>query len=275
MSAAIEIDGLTITLDGGAGRALVRDVSLSVETGQVVGLIGESGAGKSTTARSLLGMYPAGARVDGTVRVGGVEVTGLSASGLRRFRSERIAMVAQDPRASVNPLHGLETFLTEALRVNQRLSRADARERVSEALRQVALDPAKILASYPHQVSGGMLQRVVIAAGLAARPAFLVADEPTTALDVTSQAEIIAVLRRLVRESDLTLVLVTHNIELAAAICDRMVVMRNGLVVEQGPAAQIIEHPAEQYTAELIEATQAVSLGVASGDFPGFSGGRA
>lgn len=269
---AIEIEHLTVRLDGGAGAAIVDDVSLSVQRGEVLGLIGESGAGKSTTARGMLGMFPAGARVDGTIRVGSTEVTALDARGLRRFRSESIALIAQDPRASVNPMHRLDTFLTEALRDNRRMSRAEAIARASGALERVGLDPEKVLRSYPHQVSGGMLQRVVIAAGLALQPAFLIADEPTTALDVTSQAEIIGVLRRLADAGELTLVLVTHNIELAAAICDRMVVMRGGRVLERGTAAELLAEPREDYTRELVAATRAVSLGVAAGDFPGFEG---
>lgn len=269
---AITVSGLTIRL-AGHGRAIISDVSLTVARGEVLGLIGESGAGKSTTARALLGLFPPGSHLEGTVSVGDLEITALGSRALRDYRSRKIALIAQDPRASVNPMHGLDVFLTESLRANRKLSRAQARERAADALRQVGLDPQKVLGSYPHQVSGGMLQRVVIAAGIAMRPSYLIADEPSTALDVTSQAAVIAVLKHLADTAGLTLVLVTHNIELAASICDRLVVMKSGRVLESGTIEQVLHSPQGDYTRELITATRAVSEGIASGvEFPGLRG---
>ncbi|MEU9885668.1 ABC transporter ATP-binding protein [Sphaerisporangium sp. NPDC051011] len=264
-----EVEDLTMTLRAGHGKTILRSVSVGASAGEAIGLIGESGAGKSTTARALLGMTPPEAAVHGTVRVLGTDVLSLRRSRLQRFRAENVALIAQDPRASVNPMHGIEVFLTEAMRANRNLSKAEARRRAAEALEQVGLDPEKVLRSYPHEVSGGMLQRVVIAAAVAVEPRLLIADEPSTALDVTSQATVISLLRRVARRTGAGLVLVTHNIEVAASVCDRLVVMRAGSVVETGTTDQVLHRPLAEYTRALIEATRAVSGATDRDDFPG------
>ncbi|MEV6983191.1 ABC transporter ATP-binding protein [Sphaerisporangium sp. NPDC051017] len=263
-----EVEDLTMTLRAGHGKTILRSVSVGASAGEAIGLIGESGAGKSTTARALLGMTPPEAAVHGTVRVLGTDVLSLRRSRLQRFRAENVALIAQDPRASVNPMHGIEVFLTEAMRANRNLSKAEARRRAAAALEQVGLDPEKVLRSYPHEVSGG-LQRVVIAAAVAVEPRLLIADEPSTALDVASQATVISLLRRVARRSGAGLVLVTHNIEVAASVCDRLVVMRAGSVVETGTTDQVLRRPLAEYTRALIEATRAVSGATDRDDFPG------
>jgi peptide/nickel transport system ATP-binding protein len=255
----LDIRGLSVTVAGPPEKAIVSDVGVSLDAGEIVGLIGESGAGKSTTARTVLGLWPRAARVDGQVLCGGEDVLRMGPAELRRHRVSRVGAIFQDPRASVNAMHRIDHFVLESMCVNHGMRRADARARALELLESVGLDGRQVLRSYPHELSGGMLQRVVIATALTGEPEILVADEPTTALDVTSQAEVIAILQRLRRERNLAILLVTHNLELAGAVCDRIAVMRNGAVVEAGEASVLLHEPAEPYTRELLEAT----LGVA------------
>ncbi|MFB7084892.1 ABC transporter ATP-binding protein [Streptomyces sp. NPDC056296] len=250
----LSIERLSVTLPGGAAARPVLDhVSLTVHAGQTVGLVGESGSGKSVTCRAALGLFPARAHLDGSVRVAGRDVLTMTRGERRRMRARDAAMVFQDPRSSINPLRTVGDFLTEALRTHDRLTRGAATTAAAELLAAVGLrDPRTALRRYPHEFSGGMLQRVMIAAALAGEPRLLLADEPTTALDMSIQAEVIALLARLRAERDLGLLFVTHDLDLAGAICDRIYVMYAGRIVEHRPAADLFRSPRHPYTAALL-----------------------
>ncbi|MFF2507767.1 ABC transporter ATP-binding protein [Streptomyces sp. NPDC058067] len=253
----LEIKNLTVRLAAGAtaARPILDGVSLSVRPGETVGLVGESGSGKSVACRSVLGLLPAGARADGQIEVHGRDVLTMNPTDLAALRTHDVAMVFQDPRASVNPLRRVGDFLTEGLRARGTPA-AEATARAEELLDAVGIrDPRGALRRHPHQFSGGMLQRVVIAAALAARPALLLADEPTTALDVTTQAEIIAILTRLRAEHGTGLLFVTHDLELAAAICDRVYVMYAGRIVETRSTDDLFDQPRHPYTRGLLAST--------------------
>ncbi|GAA1162566.1 oligopeptide/dipeptide ABC transporter ATP-binding protein [Kitasatospora gansuensis] len=248
----LEYEELRVALPGMA-RPILDGVSLSVAEGEAVALVGESGSGKSVTARAALGLLPEGARVGGQVRVAGAGLIGADAATLRAVRTGQASMIFQDPRAGINPVRRVGDFLTEQLRLVGGRSKAEAEARALELLSAVGLpDPPRHLRQYPHQMSGGMLQRVMIAGALTADPRLLLCDEPTTALDVTTQAEIMAVLRRLQRDNGLGLLLITHDLDLAAATCDRIYVMYAGRIVETGTAAELPARPRHPYTAGLL-----------------------
>jgi len=222
----LALTALTVRLDvSGAKRAVLRDVALTVRAGEALGLVGESGSGKSMTARAIDRLLPRGAEVDGTIRFDGRDVNTLAGADLRRYRNQ-VAMIFQDPRAHVNPVRRIGDYMTEALRTNLGVPAAEASHRASDMLSQVGIDGGqRRLRQYPHELSGGMLQRVMIAAALLTEPRLLLADEPTTALDVTTQAEVMAILDELRHDFGLAMVFITHDLELAAAICDRTAVM--------------------------------------------------
>jgi oligopeptide/dipeptide ABC transporter ATP-binding protein len=251
----LEVDGLTVRLDvRDAKRAVLRDVALTVRQGEAFGLVGESGSGKSMTARAIDRLLPRGAEVDGTISFDGRDVAALSGADLRRYRNQ-VAMIFQDPRAHVNPVRRIGDYMTEALRTNLGVSGAEASRRASDMLTQVGIDGgARRLRQYPHELSGGMLQRVMIATALLTKPRLLLADEPTTALDVTTQAEVMAILDDLRHEFGLAMVFITHDLELAAAICDRTAVMYAGQIVEIRASAQLHDDPLHPYTAALAAA---------------------
>ncbi|ADB54109.1 ABC transporter ATP-binding protein [Conexibacter woesei] len=253
MSAALEITNLSLALgEGAARRDILGGVGVRCERGEVVGLVGESGSGKSMTLRSVLGLLPRGAQVSGSVTVGDVDVLTCPPEELREIRRKRVSIIFQDPRAHINPARRIGDFLTEGM-VRNGVAKDAARERAKELLLAVGLERAEHhLKQFPHELSGGMLQRVMIASALACEPEVLLADEPTTALDVTTQAEIMAILRRLRDERGLTVLLVTHDLELAAAVCDRINVMYAGTIVEQQPSAALFENPRHPYTAGLL-----------------------
>ncbi|WP_282694621.1 ABC transporter ATP-binding protein [Streptomyces sp. CC208A] len=258
----LEIDRLELRLpDGRAARPILDGVSLTVRAGETVGLVGESGSGKSVACRSVLGLLPRGARTGGRVLVNGDDVLTMDRTRLAALRAREVAMVFQDPRASVNPLRRVGDFLTEGLRAAGTPA-ARATARAEELLDAVGIrDPRGALRRHPHQFSGGMLQRVVIAAALAAEPALLVADEPTTALDVTTQAEVIAILARLRAERGTGMLFVTHDLELASAICDRVYVMYAGRIVETRSTDELFDRPRHPYTAGLLACTPRIEAG--------------
>jgi oligopeptide/dipeptide ABC transporter ATP-binding protein len=260
VSVLLHLDGLRVSVpyEGGL-RQVVDRVDLSIAAGESVGLVGESGAGKSMTARTVIGLLPPGARVEGSVRFDGREVFGMSPSDLRAYRAGDVAMVFQDPWAHTNPLRTVGDFLTEGLRLNQRLPKRACEERACELLGAVGVEnPRARLSQYPHELSGGLLQRVMIAAALSAEPRLLLADEPTTALDVTTQAEVMAILADLRGRLGLAMLFITHDLELAAAICDRTAVMYAGSIVEVQGSGDLHDHALHPYTKGLVAARPSI-----------------
>ncbi|MGI5284519.1 ABC transporter ATP-binding protein [Nonomuraea polychroma] len=250
----LSVEGLTI--EAGGRRPILREVSLTVGKGEIVGLVGESGSGKSTIARSVLRLLPASSKVSGRVLVSGEDVLTMDPAALRDLRASQVSMIYQDPRSSLNPVRRIGDFLTERMVHTLGRSKADSRARAVELLAAVGLrDPELRMRQYPHELSGGMLQRVVIAAALAADPALLLADEATSALDVTTQAETLALLRRVQAERELGMLFITHDLHLAAAFCDRVHVLYAGTVVESRPAKELFEDPRHPYTAGLLACT--------------------
>ncbi|BBH71430.1 ABC transporter ATP-binding protein [Actinoplanes sp. OR16] len=245
----LEFSSLRVSL---GERPILRDVTLSVAAGEAVGLVGESGSGKSMTAKSVVRLLPDGAAVAGAVRFGGVDVGSMNAAALRRFRSRDVAMVFQDPRATVNPVRTVGDFLTEVLR-DQGVSRSEATRRAAGLLTEVGVgDAERRLSQRPYELSGGLLQRVVIAAALLTEPELILADEPTTALDVTTQEEVVAILTEQRRRRSAALLFITHDLELAAAVCDRIAVMYAGEIVEILPASELHERALHPYTKALL-----------------------
>lgn len=253
----LEVDRLTVTVSGPDGAvAVVREVSFQVASGEILGLVGESGAGKSLTAYAVLRLLPAGVRIaGGRVCFEGRDLAPLPESELRRVRGDRIAMVFQEPMTSLNPAFTVGFQLVEAIRAHRRVSRRVAREEARRLLDRVAIPAAdRRLASYPHELSGGQRQRVVIAMALASRPALVLADEPTSALDVTVQARILELLRELRRDLGLALVLITHDLAVVAETCDRALVMAAGRVVEEAPVPELFRRPRHAHTRSLLAA---------------------
>ncbi|MFF7776987.1 ABC transporter ATP-binding protein [Streptomyces tanashiensis] len=249
----LDVQGLRITLPGTA-RPVLDGVDLHVGAGETVALVGESGSGKTLTSRSALNLLPPGAVVEGAVRVRGEDVLTMNTDQLRALRTGTVSMIFQDPRAALNPLRRIGDFLVESVTLTGSMSRADATARATELLRAVGLDDSA-LRKYPGQVSGGMLQRVMIAAALMGDPALVLADEPTTALDVTTQAEVIALLAELRARFGTGLLFVTHDLDLAAAISDRVYVMYAGRIAESGPAEDLFARPRHPYTSALLAST--------------------
>ena len=251
----LEVDDLTVRLPvEGEQRAVLREVCLTVSPGEALGLVGESGSGKSMTARAVDRLLPRGAQVSGQIRFAGGDVGALAGAGLREYRN-KVAMIFQDPRAHVNPVRRIGDFMTEALRTNLGVPAAEAHRRAADMLVQVGIaDGERRLRQYPHELSGGMLQRVMIAAALLTEPQLLLADEPTTALDVTTQAEVMAILDDLRREFGLAMIFITHDLELAAAICDRTAVMYAGQIVEIRESVLMHGDPLHPYSAALAAA---------------------
>ncbi|WP_326777672.1 ABC transporter ATP-binding protein [Streptomyces sp. NBC_01445] len=249
----LDIQGLRLQLPDTA-RPVLDGVDLTVAAGETGALVGESGSGKSLTSRSVLGLLPPGATTEGTVRVSGDDVLTMTPARLRELRTGTAAMIFQDPRAAINPLRRIGDFLTESLRLNAGSRAEDAARRAAEMLAAVGLS-SDALRRYPGQLSGGMLQRVMIAAALMGDPALLLADEATTALDVTTQAEVVGLLGELRERFGTGLLFVTHDLGLAATISDRVYVMYAGRIAETGPAEALFDRPRHPYTAALLEAT--------------------
>lgn len=254
----LQFEGLTIAFQkGGSPVPTVSDVSFEVGRGEIVCLLGESGSGKSLTCLSVLDILPPGGSIQsGTVRFDGVDISQLRESEKRAYRGGRVAMVFQDPVGALNPAHKIGVQLRESLRLH---SRPCSDEIVAELLARVGLySPERVLSSYPHELSGGMNQRVMIAMALSGDPDLLIADEPTTALDATIQAQVLDLLRNIQQELGLSVLLVTHDIGVAGDIANRIVVMRHGRVVEIGETEQILTEPRHDYTRSLIDAARAL-----------------
>jgi peptide/nickel transport system ATP-binding protein len=250
------LDICDLTLDLADGTRLLHGISLSIAAGETVGLVGESGSGKSLTARTVLGLVPDRAVTSGDVVLDGKGVLTASPAELRQLRRRGAAMIFQDPRAGINPMRTIGDHLTESLRLAEGWSADAARARAVGLLTAVRLPrPEEHLRQYPHEFSGGMLQRVMIAGALTTSPQLLVCDEPTTALDVTTQAEIIGVLTEQRARRGMGMLFITHDLNLAASLCDRVYVMSGGHVVEQGRAHDVLRRPQAEYTRRLVAAT--------------------
>ncbi len=249
-----ELDDLRVRFGAGPeAMEAVRGVSLSVMPGEVLCLLGESGSGKSVSMRALMRLLPPQARISGGVRVEGREVTTLSGKALRGLRGGTVAMVFQEPMTALDPVYTVGQQIIESVRQHRGGTRAAARTRALEVLELVRVpDAARRLDAYPHELSGGLRQRVVIAMALSCRPRLLLADEPTTALDATVQIQILVLLRSLQRELGMGMVLVTHDLGVAAEVADRVAVMYAGQIVEQGPVREVLRHPAHPYTQGLL-----------------------
>jgi oligopeptide/dipeptide ABC transporter ATP-binding protein len=259
----LEVEGLAARLPvEGALRTVLHDVSLSIGPGEAVGLVGESGSGKSMTARAVARLLPPGAQTSGAIRFDGRDVTTLRGGALRDYRGE-VAMVFQDPRAHVNPVRTIGDFMGEALRTLRKAGKGTARRQAIAALGDVGIpDGERRLDQYPHELSGGLLQRVMIATMLLTEPRLMLADEPTTALDVTTQAEVMAILDELRHERGLALLFITHDLELAGAVCDRTAVMYAGSIVESRESAKLHDDPLHPYTASLATARPTIDAAV-------------
>lgn len=254
----LEVDGLCVEFRtrGGTVRALDR-VGLRLAAGETLALVGESGSGKSVTALALLGLLdPAGRVTAGTARLEGVDLLAAPPRALARLRGRRAAMVFQNPRAALNPIRPVGRQIADVLRRHEGLGRRAAAARAVELLRAVGIpDPARRAGAYPFQLSGGMCQRVVIAIAVAARPILLVADEPTTGLDVTTQATVMDLIGRLAGETGMATLLITHDLALASERAGRVAVMHAGQVVEEAPTRALLAAPRHPYTARLLAAT--------------------
>ncbi|MFC8131868.1 ABC transporter ATP-binding protein [Streptomyces sp. NPDC057302] len=237
------------------GTQILSSVDLGLRKGQVHGLAGESGSGKTMTGLAVLGLLPHGTRASGQIELAGRELLGLPDKELNQVRGKDIAMVFQDPSTSLHPMLSVGRQLTEHMRLHLGLGRAEAREHAVELLAKVRIPaPAQAYRRYPHQFSGGMRQRIAIAVAMACDPQVLIADEPTTALDVTVQAGILRLLRGLCDELGLAILLITHDLGVMSAIADEVSVLRDGLVVESGPRDSVLRTPSHPYTRSLLEA---------------------
>ena len=251
----LSIENLDVSYaDGASRRRVVHGVSLEVAAGEVVALVGESGSGKTTTAQAVIGLLPEGGRIDGgAIRLSGTDVAGWSQRRLDAIRGSQVSLIPQDPGASLNPVRTIGAQVCEILRLHRRLGRAELREAGLDLLAQVGLSqPALRFEQYPHQLSGGMKQRVLVAIATALRPSLIIADEPTSALDVTVQKRILDLIDDLRRESGTALLLVTHDLGVAADRADRVVVLRGGRVQEEGSARAVLSAPRSAYARQLV-----------------------
>ena len=252
----LEVRDLRVTLNTPRGPAdALRGVGFSLARANTLGLIGESGCGKSMTAMAVMGLLPTGARVSGSIRLNGQELVGLDDNTMCTLRGDRIGMVFQEPMTALNPLHTIGAQIAEPLRLHKGMTRSAARAEALRLLERVQLpNAAQRLDAYPHQLSGGQRQRVTIAIALACGPDLLIADEPTTALDVTIQREILDLIDTLVRDSGMALLMISHDLGVMARMVSRLLVMYGGTVVESGPTDEVFAHLAHPYTRGLFAA---------------------
>jgi oligopeptide/dipeptide ABC transporter ATP-binding protein len=250
----LDLAGLTVRLGSGdETRSVLDGIDLTLAPGEALGLVGESGSGKSMTVRAITRLLPPGADLAGSIRFEGRDVAAMDAAELRGYRDNGVGMIFQDPRAHINPTRRIGSFLSEALIRNRSVGRREAAARAAAVLAEVGIDdPVRRLRQYPHELSGGMLQRVMIASVLLAEPRLILADEPTTALDVTIQSEVVGILDRLRRERGMGMVFITHDLDLALAVCGRVAVMYAGRIVEIRGSADLHQRAAHPYTTGLL-----------------------
>lgn len=256
MTALLKIEDLHIEFKTARGRLkALNGVTLEVQRGDIFGIVGETGCGKTITGLSVLRLLPKSAAVRGSILLDGTDLLTLPPSEMETIRGRRVAMIFQDPTSSLNPVFTVGEQIGRVIRQHLKLERNAASQHAAETLEAVGLpDVRRVLASYPHQLSGGMQQRAMIAMALACRPSLLIADEPTTALDVTIQAQILKLLSDLQKQFDLSIILITHNLGVVAQTCDRLAVLYAGRVVESGPTRAIFETPRHPYTQGLMAA---------------------
>jgi oligopeptide/dipeptide ABC transporter ATP-binding protein len=260
---SLQVEDLTIAFEGGR-IPVVRGVSFEIGPGEAFGLVGESGSGKTLTCRSVLGLLPAGAEVSGHIRLGDLSLRELSRREMQQLRGSRVSMIFQDPMTALNPVLRVGDAVAQVIQSHQRVTQRQARKQAIEMMGRVGIrDAGHRWRNYAHEFSGGMRQRILIAMALASRPSLLVADEPTTALDVIVQAGILRLIDRLRREESMSLLLVSHDISIVAGMCERVGVMYAGQLVEEGPTAAVLFRPRHPYTRALIE-----SLPEAAGEGP-------
>jgi peptide/nickel transport system ATP-binding protein len=262
---AIELRGLSVIYQGRGKSAqevhAVKDCSFSVARGDIVGLVGESGSGKSSVLMAIPRLLPAGTRVSGRILCDGEDLSALGEEAMNAWRWRRVALVPQGAMNSFTPHLTVERHITEVLTHHLGMTRREGREYAAELLRTVGLESrgaSSILDRYPHELSGGQKQRAALAAALACEPDFLLADEPTTALDVITQKEVLDMTAALVRERNMGLLLVTHDLPLAAGLCDVLIVMKEGAIVESGPSRMVTNRPYHPYTQQLIQAIRSL-----------------
>jgi peptide/nickel transport system ATP-binding protein len=262
MSALLDVSGLTTSFPSERGRVpVVDEISFSIAAGEVLALVGESGCGKSVTAFSVLRLIPKPGRIDrGTIAFQGRDLRALSVPEMRNVRGQQIAMIFQEPMTSLNPVLRVGAQVVEAIRLHETVSKHAARERCLELFKKVGIPDARDrLDAYPHQLSGGLKQRVMIAMALATRPKLLIADEPTTALDVTIQAQILQLLRELQRDFGSSILLITHDLGVVNELADRIAVMYAGRIIEQGLRKEVLSAPRHPYTQGLLRSIPALS----------------
>ncbi|MGY5802745.1 ABC transporter ATP-binding protein [Rhizobium hainanense] len=255
-SPLLSIAGLSAVSDRDGGAPILRDVSLTLERGEVRGLVGESGAGKSTIAKALLDILPRSVRITrGSILFENRDLLTLSAKELRGIMGSDISLIPQDPQTALNPGRRIEAQLTDGLRLKRGMSSGDARLRALKLLEEVHIrDPERVLRAYPHELSGGMRQRILIAAAFALEPKMVVADEPTTALDVTVQKQILRLIRGLQEAHGTAVIFVTHDLGVVAQICDSVTLLYAGKVIEAGRTSEVLAHPKHIYTKSLVAA---------------------
>ena len=250
----LELDNVAVSYRQRGGRFdAVRGVSFSINPGEIVGMVGASGSGKSSVGHAIMGLLPANARVSGRILLDTEDLVGRAEAQLREIRGNRIGMVFQDPSAALNPVFRIRTQIVDTIRRHRKnLTRSEAKSVAADIIGEMGIE-ADRLGSFPHQLSGGMRQRALIAAAMVAEPGFLVADEPTSDLDTVSQAQILRLLRRLRDERGIGILLVSHDMGVIASICDRVGVMRRGELVELGTCDDVLRHPRHPYTKALVE----------------------
>ncbi|MFJ2551859.1 ATP-binding cassette domain-containing protein [Microbacterium sp. NPDC087591] len=259
----LDVAGLSVR---SASHALVREVSFSLAAGERLGLIGESGSGKSLTSLAVTGLLPDSLSASGSVLLDGHQVIGARDADLRPLRGPVAQIVFQEPLTALDPLMRVGRQVAEPLRRHLGLRGAELKSAVAAALDEVALSDPRISRAYPHELSGGQRQRVAIAIALAARPQLLIADEPTTALDVTVQDGVLTLLERLVAERGMALLFISHDLAIVSRMVDRIVVLRDGLVVEEGAVSQVLQEPAEPYTRMLVDSARTLDAFLDAGE---------
>jgi ABC-type dipeptide/oligopeptide/nickel transport system ATPase component len=258
MSTVLSIADVGVRFAGGGARPAVDGVSLTVERGEIFGIVGESGSGKSTLANAVMGLLPGNAAVTGSILLNGREIAGLGEDALRQMRGADMSMIFQDASASLDPVWPVGDQIAETVRAHRAVSRREAKARAIELMSEVGIpDAAARYSSVPHRFSGGMRQRIVIAAAFANNPGLLIADEPTTALDVTIQAQVLQLIDRLRRQHGTTVLLITHDLGVVSQVCDRVAVMYGGRLLEVAKTADLFARPDHPYTRALLAANPA------------------